>query len=114
MFTYNRLKKQHNDDMLEKLKGQHFTFRAVDSKKDEQTQRIQKSDFEKDAGGLQTELTVALGARVVLTKNIDVSDGLVNSASGVVTGFIPAYKADQDPDSFKPKYILVKFDDDSR
>ena len=37
--------------------------------------------------GLPAELTVAVGARVVLTKNNDVSDGLVNSAAGSVTGF---------------------------
>ena len=111
MFTYNRLKNQHNDEMLRKLKSKHFCFTAVDSKKDEQTQRIEKSEFQKDAGGLQTKLEIAIGARVVLTKNIDISDGLVNSASGVVTGFIPNYTGNEDADSFKPKYILVKFDD---
>lgn len=62
------------------------------------------------SGGLPKELVLAVGARVILTKNLDVTDGLVNSASGVVTGFLPIPLPDDA--SFNPKYVLIKFDDE--
>lgn len=61
-------------------------------------------------GGLCKELELAIGARVVLTKNIDVTDGLVNSASGIVTGFLPTPLPGDE--AYSPKFILVKFDDE--
>ena len=113
MFVYNKMKDEHNSQMLEKLSNPKFCFKAVDSKKDVQTQRIDTSEFSQNAGGLPAELTVAVEARVVLTKNIDVSDGLVNSAVGTVTGFLPSYNSTtEQPESFKPKYILIKFDEE--
>ena len=63
-------------------------------------------------GGLPTTLTLAYGARVMLIKNLDVQDGLVNSAIGTVTGFIPQLAPESDTESFVPKYILVRFDDE--
>jgi len=54
-------------------------------------------------------LKVGEGARVSLTVNVDQADGLVNSASGIVTGFFPAIK--ENKNDYNPKYILVKFDD---
>ncbi|XP_071480520.1 uncharacterized protein [Diadema antillarum] len=117
MFVSNRMKDEHNSRMLEKLPSQKFSFMAVDSKRDVQTQRIETPQFCQNAGGLSAQLTVGVGARVVLTKNIDVSDGLVNSAAGTVTGFLPSYTCNDSTEeqavaSFKPKYILVKFDDE--
>ena len=104
MFVSNRMKDEHNSQMLEKLPSQKFSLMAVDSKRDVQTQRIETPQF------CQNAETVGVGARVVLTKNIDVSDGLVKSAAGIVTGFLPSYTCNESTEeqaivSFKPKYI---------
>ena len=112
IFAENKEVNKHNKKMLESLETQTYTFKAVDSKRDEQTQRIENNskNFRDMSGGLVTELKLAVGAKVVLTKNVDVSDGLVNSAAGVVTGFLP--EPDENAENYKPKYILVKFFDD--
>lgn len=44
-------------------------------------------------------------------KNVNVQDGLVNSATGIVTGFLPSPSASDTADTFNPKYILIDFDD---
>lgn len=50
------------------------------------------------------ELTLAVGAQVLLTKNLDVSDGLCNGASGVVERF------EQIPEDLKGRsYPVVRF-----
>ena len=111
MYTINRLKNDHNFKRLNSLNNQLFSFKAKDTKTDEQTKRIVPSSFEGEAGGLIADLSIAIGARVVLTKNINVSDGLVNSATGSVTGFILRWTSDLNPETFKAKYILIIFDD---
>ena len=47
--------------------------------------------------GLKAELTLAVGARVMLRRNIDIKQGMVNGAIGTVT-FISSQK------------LMVKFD----
>ena len=37
-----------------------------------------------DAGGLEAELELAVGARVMIRKNIDNSKGVVNGAEGII------------------------------
>jgi hypothetical protein len=72
--------------------------------------RIEITSFPDMSGGLPKEIILTIGARVILTKNLDVIDGLVNSAAGVVTGFLPT--PDPDDHTYSPKFVLIKFDDE--
>ena len=56
---------------------------------------------------MRTSLSLKVGARVMITKNIDVSDGLTNGAMGTVTDIV------LDTTTLIVKTILVKFDYES-
>ena len=83
---------------------QHEVIKSIDHDKDKHTQMLdlRMPDNKAKTGGLVSELHLAVGAKVMLTVNVDVSDGLVNGARGTVQAIIKT--------GSEVTLVLVKFD----
>ena len=76
---------KYNTKMMSTLPGTVYTLKAIDSKIDTNSGvEVRYSNRASDTGGLLDELQLVAGCRVMLKYNIDVSDGLVNGATGKV------------------------------
>ncbi|KAM7107151.1 ATP-dependent DNA helicase PIF1 [Ciconia maguari] len=69
-----------NERRLQQLSGEVHTFEALDS----DPMLVKLIDAQCPVGG---RVELKLGAQVMLAKNLDLSQGLVNGARGVVVGF---------------------------
>lgn len=92
---YNRDKLVELNNPIARISAQNNCQEAFDSKLE-------------DAGGLPNTLYLAVGARVMLRFNINVSMGLVNGSLGYIHDII--YQKGCSPPSL-PKFILIQFDD---
>ena len=72
--------------MLHRLGNDIVTIKATDFVKSHGKTYKKKSNLAAD--GLPTELKLSVGAKVMLQRNIDVSDGLVNGAMGMISAFL--------------------------
>ena len=88
------------------LPGKEFTNIATDSKKNDCTElaNITMLTNPCETGNLKKVLTVKINARVMITTNINVTDGLTNGAMGTVTNIV------NDERTGKMSTILVSFD----
>ena len=88
------------------LPGKEFTNIATDSKKDDCTElaNITMPTNPCETGKLKKNLTAKVNARVMITTNIDVSDGLTNGAMGTVRNVVTHERTG------KMICILVAFD----
>ena len=111
LFLTNHLANQDNEKTMESLGETVYTFNAKDSGKDTQTRiktiTIDKSKSLSDTGNLPTELKICVGARFMLTVNLDVNEHLVNGLLGTVKHI-----------TYNSRYPLlsrmfVKFDDEN-
>lgn len=106
VFTTNSAVNTHNEKMVNTMKGPFKTIDAILSGKDVETglvDGISVSENPNDTGGLRKSLTLAVGAKVMITKNISVADGLVNGTQGVLVGF-------SDERNF-PASLMLRFHD---
>ena len=95
--------------MLNSIKEKIYNRQAIDSTTDVQAHHLQNA-LEDDqpisqAGNLETHLQICVNARVMITCNIDVSDGLVNGSTGHVLGIIDNTET--------VTYILIKLESKS-
>lgn len=96
VFTSNKRKDEFNDSKLDTLNSPVYEFSAKDFRTDQQSgqlHNLQLSDKISKAGGLHSKLRLAISARVMLTVNIDVEDGLVSGAIGSVVVFLSQQSA---------------------
>ena len=91
---------------LKLLPGKEFTKIATDSKQDDCTELayITMPTNPCETGNLKKVLTVKINARVMITSNIDVTDGLTNGAMCTVTNVVI------EKTTGKMSTILVAFD----
>ena len=85
VFANNAAVDEYNTTMLDALDTTKVTIVAVDKK----PAALANYDVNSDSrftGGLASVIHMAIGAKVMLIRNIDVTDGLVNGAQGIVVG----------------------------
>ncbi|XP_048834537.1 uncharacterized protein LOC125709770 [Brienomyrus brachyistius] len=101
---------QHNYHMLRKICADPVIIHAQDFERVAGTSRLQRKDghhAKVNKTCLAESLHIGVNARVMLLKNIDVSDGLVNGAFGTVSDV--CFDTDED----FPSEIYVTFDNEA-
>jgi hypothetical protein len=104
VFATNKLAKNHNEKILSKISTTPRTLKAKDYRKDVESRTVTECSCTGASDDLLDEINVDISARVMLIRNIDVKDGLVNGAFGNVVGFEP-----ENPDE-DTKVVYIKFD----
>ena len=105
VYAQNMYCDEWNEYMLGRLAGDTETCIAIDSQKDTAANMagIHISDKPRDTGNLRHTLRIKNGAKVMLTTNVDVSDGLTNGTMGTVVHVVR-------DNTGSPSVILVQFD----
>ncbi|KAL6485916.1 hypothetical protein MHYP_G00053080 [Metynnis hypsauchen] len=90
IFATNKEVKSHNCEAMSALFPSITQIDAEDYMKDERTGEMKKqaTPFQGHKGDLADTLPLSEGARVVLTRNLDIEDGLVNGTFGRVSKIV--------------------------
>ena len=103
VYLWNKQVHAHNKSMLDKLSTDIVSVEANDKIPESLKGKTIPTD-PRYTGGLPQTIDLAIGARVMLIRNVDVTDGLTNGAQGTIVDFIFGQ-------SRKPVAVLIKFDD---
>ena len=97
-----------NEDRFKLLPGREFINIATGTKKDDciELANVTMPTNPCEIGNLKKVVPVNINARVMITTNIDVTDGLTNGAMGTVTNVVI------DQTTGKISVILVAFDNE--
>ncbi|XP_034553964.1 uncharacterized protein LOC117823040 isoform X1 [Notolabrus celidotus] len=109
IFPTNKQVNEHNIQELFRTCPEYVEIEAqdyVNSKKTGKLELISGHHSRTYNTSLEETLPLGIDARVMLCKNVDVLDGLVNGVCGIVTHIVSAIEG-----RF-PKKVFVKFDDD--
>ena len=99
---------EYNNKKLEEISGSLFVLKA----NDQYPKNVSKQDIDRvlargrsETGGLDYEILIKEGARVMITTNISIPDRLINGQMGTV------FKIDINQNTQKPTVLYIKFDD---
>ena len=106
VFATNALTTAHNEKIMSNISAHPRRLKARDYRKDDKTGRTTQCECKGSTDELVDSVDVDKSARVMLTRNIDVKDGLVNGAFGTIVGFEP------EDDNQETEVVFVKFDSD--
>ena len=100
---------EHNHNKLKTIQAPLFTLKA----KDQFPKNVNKQDIDRvlarrrsERGGLDSEIQIKEGARVMLTTNVNIQDRLINGQMGTVVKI-------QVNDSNEPNILFIKFHDEN-
>ena len=77
----------YNEKKLQNLEGTAFTINAVDDIPQNVPPRVIEDAQNRkhtETGGLPLKITLKIGEKVILTKNIDIADKLINGQIGII------------------------------
>lgn len=107
----------YNNLQYKKLQSTSYLFKAIDTycAGNEMGKNVLKKDLYnkiEKTGGILEELNLAIGARVMLRRNLDVPKGLVSGSMGTVRGFKwKLLSREQEKEGDLPEHVLIEFDD---
>ncbi|XP_071153638.1 uncharacterized protein [Mytilus edulis] len=107
IFATNKEIDSHNSKMIDKVCQQTETIMAQDYDRNPQTGELilRPAPYDSSHDYLPAQLHIGPNARVMLTRNVDITIGLVNGAIGTVISILPGQKG-----SVLPHAIKVLFD----
>ena len=100
---------EHNQKKLETIQAPLFLLKA----KDQYPKNVNKQEIDRvlargrsETGGLDFEIQMKEGARIMLTTNINIQDRLINGQMGTIVKI-------QVNETNKPTILYIKFDDEN-
>ncbi len=114
IFATNNEVDHFNLQHLHAICPESVTIKARDYERNSETGRLQRKDGHHHKvynTCLQKYIHVGIGARIMLVKNIDVSDGLVNGAFGTIVNMVGNCPDSEGDNDYLPISIHVAFDD---